>query len=105
MLSGMTAPAEPAECEGWSLFVEWLRQPGNSQAAVAKALGVSGPSVHAWATRVARPQAHLRGPLEEFTRGFIPASSWETHAEREARERALARIRASAEGSAPDSDP
>jgi len=68
--------------------------PGNSQAKVARALGVRKPSVHAWYARRSRPRPHLRRPLEELTKGHVPAGSWFTASELEAEREALATIRA-----------
>ena len=52
-----------------------------SQASLARAVGVSQPSVSAWLTGPSRPESHHREVLEALT--GIPADDWKTARERE----------------------
>lgn len=97
----MAEREEQGDCPAFGLFREWVDRPENSQARVARALGVTAPSVNAWYQRISRPKPHLRGPLAELTDGFVPEESWELASERKARAEALARVRG--DDSAPDS--
>lgn len=78
---------------GAAALSEWLAAPGRSQVSLAARLGVAQPTVSAWATGAARPDAHHREALEALA-GIDPVA-WQTPAERET----IARARAAAQGS------
>jgi hypothetical protein len=69
---------------------KWIAA-NSSQTAVANALGVRQPSVFAWLKGSARPEAHLRGAIQELT-GINPAD-WELKEERAKRDKALKGVR------------
>lgn len=57
-----------------------LKEPGRTQARLARALKVSGPAVNAWIAGRTRPEAHLRRALDKLL--GIPALEWDTDEER-----------------------
>lgn len=59
---------------------ETLRERCLSQAALARALGISAVSVNAWLAGRARPEAHLRRALSNVL--SIDPLDWETDEER-----------------------
>lgn len=60
---------------------EWLSaDKSRTKAALARKLGVSPPSVHAWFEGQTRPEPHLRVALHDLT-GISPEEWW-TEAER-----------------------
>jgi transcriptional regulator with XRE-family HTH domain len=67
-----------ARLNGARAFSAWLRKHGISQAAAAKALGVSQPTVHYWlqAVRPALPSEAIRRDIERWTDGEVLAESW-----------------------------
>lgn len=81
-------PARPA-------LRRWIEaEASRSQSSLARALGVSQPSVSAWIAGPNRPEAHHREALEAIT--GVPADDWKTE-----RERALVlRIRAASDEAA-----
>lgn len=52
----------------------------------AAALGVSGPTVHAWAWGKKSPRPGKRDAIAAWTDGAIPAALWETEDEKRRRE-------------------
>ncbi len=64
--------------------------PERTQAALARALGIAGPSVNGWVLGRSRPEPHLRQSLEFLT--GIPAGDWDTDAERAIVERVRAAV-------------
>lgn len=71
----------------------WLKvNPGHTQAAVARALGVSAPSVSAWLSGYARPDAERRALL--LLLAEIPVEAWATAEERRAAKARRARLTA-----------
>lgn len=66
-----------------------------SQAALARALGISAVSVNAWLAGRSRPEAHLRRALSQIL--AIDPLSWETDDERAQFEGAVERGRSFAE--------
>lgn len=72
-----------------------LKKRDLSQAALARALGISAVSVNAWLAGRARPEAHLRRALSEVL-GIDPLA-WETDEERAQCAGAVERGRALAE--------
>jgi len=61
-----------------------MERTGVSQAAVARALGVSAAAVCDWCRQKKLPVEPYRVAIETYTGGSVPASSWA-----DARERAL----------------
>lgn len=59
-----------------------------SQAALARTIGVTQPSVSAWLAGPSRPESHHREALELLT--GIPADDWKTESERAVVQRAKA---------------
>lgn len=51
-----------------------------SQADLARCIGVSGPSLHAWKTGASRPEAHFRQALQREI--GLQADAWMTPQER-----------------------
>jgi transcriptional regulator with XRE-family HTH domain len=72
-----------------------LKKRDLSQAALARALGISAVSVNAWLAGRARPEAHLRRALSEVL--AINPLDWETDEERAQFTSAVERGRAIAE--------
>jgi transcriptional regulator with XRE-family HTH domain len=67
--------------EGRRLFAKKLEELRLSQAAAAKRLGVSQPTVNAWCTGLKRPEPEWRERIEaEFG---VPRDAWYTRSERE----------------------
>lgn len=83
---GMT----PHETMARAALQAWLDGPGpeRTQAALARTLGIAGPSVNGWVMGRSRPEPHLRLSLEILT--GIPASDWDTDDERAVVERVRA---------------
>ncbi len=67
---------------GPELFAAFLEEHGITQLAASAAIGVSAPTVHDWIAETKRPRTHHRQAIEVWTGGEVPASSWETEAER-----------------------
>ncbi len=66
--------------EGKRLFVKKLEELRLSQAAAAKQLGVSQPTVNAWCTGAKRPEPEWRERIEaEYG---VPRDAWYTRSER-----------------------
>lgn len=66
--------------EGRTLLVKALEEHGLSQAAAARLLGISQPTVNAWCTGSKRPEPEWRERIEaEFS---VPRASWYTRSER-----------------------
>lgn len=64
-------------------LMKWMsRDPKRTQAWLARQLGVSAPSVHAWMKGQTRPEPHLRKALRELA--SIPEESWWNDDERKA---------------------
>jgi transcriptional regulator with XRE-family HTH domain len=85
-------PSSDDDCVGRVKLNEWLRGEGRTQAAIARALRVSQPTVYAWVRGNSRPESHLREALEVLT--GIAKADWEFASEREQRDAAIERIRA-----------
>lgn len=67
--------------EGKRLFAKKLEELRLSQAAAAKQLGVSQPTVNAWCTGLKRPEPEWRERIEiEFG---VPRGAWYTRSERD----------------------
>lgn len=89
--------SEQEECEAVPLLQEWLPANKRSQVWLAKACGVTPPSVNDWLRRVSRPVPHLRDIIEVATNGAVKAVAWEFPSERASRDQAIRRIRAEAQ--------
>mgnify|MGYP002127194432 FL=1 len=88
IVQGMT----PHETRARAALQAWLDGDGpeRTQAALARALGIAGPSVNGWVLGRSRPEPHLRQSLEILT--GIPAGDWDTDAERAIVERVRAAV-------------
>jgi len=73
-------------------FGQWLEGHHISQAAAARALGVSPPCIHDWIRENRVPNQRYREAIERWTGGAIVADAWlgKTDLEELARLRALA---------------
>lgn len=49
----------------------------------ARAIGVSNATMSEWLNGHGRPRHPLRGAIERWSRGKVPASAWETREERD----------------------
>jgi hypothetical protein len=79
----MTTKRPPPELgsrpsEGQRLFARFHRESDKSLNAIAKEIGVSGPTVHDWIWARKSPSVTHRRKVEAITCGLIPAASWET---------------------------
>ena len=61
------------------LLKEWRKATGTSQAACAKLVGVSQPSLNMWETGLRMPQIEHAFRLQEVTHGAVPAEAWRTN--------------------------
>lgn len=68
----------------------WAETPGNSQGALARALGISQPSVSSWVRGTSRPEGHLREAIELLI--GIPVAWWATDEEHALVERVRADV-------------
>lgn len=68
----------------------WAETPGNSQGALARALGISQPSVSSWVRGTSRPEGHLREAIEMLI--GIPVAWWATDEEQALVERVRADV-------------
>lgn len=74
-----------APSHGSRRLAAWLEREKVAQAALARALGVSGACVSDWLARKRLPGELYRAAIDRYTSGAVPATSWQ-----DARERALA---------------
>lgn len=79
------------ECVAIADLESWLTEQERTQAWLAKALGVSAPSVNAWFARQTRPQPHLRETIEVITNGAVTREGWLFPSEIKTRDDAIAR--------------
>jgi len=64
----------------------WLRTSGAKVTDVVAALNKSAPAIYSWMKKEYRPDRETAERLETFTAGAVPADSWLTKEEREARD-------------------
>lgn len=72
---------------GSRLLAHWLQRFGLSQAALARALGVTPPAVCDWIARKKLPEPAYRAAIATYTGREVPASSWCNDEERALYER------------------
>lgn len=63
---------------GRDLLSGFLTLHSLNQSDAARAVGVSVPTMHDWLKGAKRPRATHRKTLDKWSRGAIPAASWET---------------------------
>lgn len=79
-----------SQTDGLRRLIKWMgRDAVRTQAWLARQLGVSAPSVHAWMKGQTRPEPHLRKALRELA--AIPEESWWNDGERDAFDAAVQR--------------
>lgn len=71
--------------DGPALLLAWLAQTQTTQAALARQIGVSAPTVSRWASGSDRPDVVWREVLAKVA--DIPAEAWLTREERRTLER------------------
>lgn len=75
------------------LLGDWMSADATrTQTWVGQMLGITQSAVGQWLADASRPTHALRGLLETLTKGEVPATSWETAAERRERETVEQRI-------------
>lgn len=70
---------------GRTLLLGWAAKDseGRTQTAIARAIGVTQPSVRDWMMGLSRPRDAQRIAVERLTDGFVERDSWMTEDERD----------------------